>query len=315
MPIDKMKVLISSRSFGKNNRDVVNVLKNAGLEPLFNPLDRKPSEEELITMLDGVVGIIAGTENITKNVLSHATSLKVISRYGMGLDNVDLDTARQRGILVYSTPETPAISVAELTLSLMLNLLRKICKVSRSVQNNSWKPEMGNLLTEKTIGIIGLGRIGKKVVQLLRPFEGNILTYETKPDNKFIKKYKIQLTSFDTLVHTSDIISLHCPLNEKTHFLIGKDELSQMKTNAILINTARGGLIDENALYNALKTDKIAGAAIDVFENEPYTGKLREFDNVILTPHIGSYTVETRTNMEIEAATNLINGLKEMKIL
>ena len=310
-----MKVLISSRSFGKIDSGAVELLKNKGLEPVLNPYGRKLNEQELLDLSDNVVGIIAGTEKITEKIISSNDQLKVISRYGMGLDNIDLKAAAKKNVMVYNTPETPSVAVAEFTLSLILNLLKKIGNADKNLRRNEWKPETGNLLTGKTIGIIGLGRIGKKLAQFLTPFNVTILAYEVKPDNGFVSKNKIDLVNLETLLSKSDIITLHVPLTEQTQNLIGKKQLESMKENAILINTARGGLVDENALYEALKNKEIAGAAIDVFENEPDTGKLKDLDNIILTPHIAAYTIETRKQMEIETVKNLINGLKEMKII
>jgi D-3-phosphoglycerate dehydrogenase len=311
-----MKVVISSRSFGKINSDAINLLKKQGLEPVLNPLGRKLSEEEILNLIDNnVVGIIAGTENITKKVITQASSLKVISRYGVGMENIDLEAANQKGVLVYNTPDTPATAVSELTLSLILNLLRKISKLDRNIKNNDWKAEMGNLLAGKTVGILGLGRIGKKLVRLLEPFNTNIFVYEAKPDNEFIKKHNITISTLDEILTKCDIITIHLPLTPETKHIIGEKELSRMKENAILINTARGELLDENALYNVLKDNIIRGAAIDAFKEEPYQGRLIELDNVILTPHIGTATIETRKDMEIEASSKLIDGLKEKKIL
>lgn len=310
-----MKILISSRSFGKIDSGAIELLKNQGLEPIINPYGRKLNEQEILELINGSVGIIAGTEKITEKIISNADQLQVISRYGIGLDNVDLIAANKKSIIVYNTPEAPSVAVAELTLSLILNLLKKIGKVDRDIRNDKWKPEIGNLLTEKTVGIIGLGRIGKKVVQYLQPFHPKILAYEINPDEKFVANYKIDLVSLDTLLSTSDIITNHVPLTKETRHLISKREFEKMKTNAVLINCARGGIVDENTLYESLKNKRIAGAAIDAFEDEPNTGKLKELDNIILTPHIGTYTVETRKNMEIETANNLIKGLKEANIL
>jgi len=310
-----MKILASSRSFGKIDSGAIKLLKDNGLEPILNIHGRKLNEEELLNLLDDVVGIIAGTEKITGKIISNANQLKVISRYGVGMDNVDLKTAHRKRVLVYNTPEAPTVAVAELTLSLILNLLKKISKVDRKIRDNLWKPEIGNLLSGKTIGIVGLGRIGKKLVQFLEPFGVKLLVYEINPDTNFVSDHKIDLVPLKTLISKGDIISLHIPLTKQTRHIIGKKELRTMKENAILINTARGGLIDEEALNNSLRDNEIAGAAVDAFEEEPYTGKLKRLDNVILTPHIGTYTVETRKQMEIEAVNNLIHGLKEVKIL
>jgi len=311
-----MKVVISSRSFGKINNDAINLLKKSGLETVINPHGKKLSEEEILDLIDeNVVGIIAGTEKITEKIITNTPKLKVISRYGVGMENVDLKTAKQKEILVYNTPETPALAVAELTLTLMLSLLKKINKLDRHIREDKWKAEMGNLLTNKKIGILGLGRIGKKLVEFLKPFECSIYAYDIKPDREFVKKHNIKLASAEELIKNSDVITLHLPITEETKNIISVKELDSMKKNTILINTARGQLLDEKALYNTLKEGKIAGAAIDAFQNEPYKGELTRLDNVILTPHIGTATVETRIDMELEATTKMINGLKEKKVL
>jgi len=310
-----MKVLVSSRSFGNINSGAIKLLREEGLEPILNPYGRKLNEQEILSLLDDAVGIIAGTEKISEKIISSGDHLKVISRYGIGMDNVDLKAADKKGVLVYNTPEAPSVAVAELTLTLVLNLLKKIGKADRSLRNDNWKPEMGNLLSGKTIGIIGLGRIGKKLTQFLQAFNVKKLSYEKNPDKNFVTNYKIDLVALDDLLSKSDIVTIHVPLTEETHHIIGRRELEMMKETAILINCARGGIVDEDALYSFLKDKKMAGAAIDAFEDEPNTGKLKELDNVILTPHIGTYTVETRRNMEIEAVKNLINGLKEADIL
>lgn len=311
-----MKVLISSRSFGKAGSNAIEILKKAGLEPILNPLGRKLSEDELIKLINNeVICIIAGTERITKKVIMHAKSLKVISRYGAGLDNIDLKTTEERGIIVRSTPEAPAQAVAELTLALILNLFRNICKANRDIRSGVWEPQIGRLLSGKTIGILGLGRIGKEVVRIVEPFNLRVLAYEKRPDKEFIAKYKIELVSLRQLISESDIISLHLPLSDETHNIIGKTELPLMKPQALLINTARGELIDEDALVDALERKAIGGVAADVFKVEPYRGRLKEFDNVVLAPHIGSYTQETRKKMEIETVKNLINALKEVNTI
>jgi D-3-phosphoglycerate dehydrogenase len=310
-----MKVLISSRSFGKIDSGAIELLKNEGLNPILNPYGKKLNEQEILDLLDDSVGIIAGTEKITEKIITQNSQLKVISRYGIGLDNIDLKVADQKNVIVFNTPETPKIAVAELTITLILSLLKKVIKVDKTIKKGEWQPEIGNLLSGKTIGIIGVGRVGKQLVQFLSPFNVKILAYEIKPDELFVSKNKINLVSLEDLICKSDIITIHCPLTEKTRHIIGEKELKNIKESAILINTARGGLIDELALYQVLKEKKIAGAAIDAFEDEPNTGKLKELDNVILTPHLGSYTIETRKQMEIEAAENLIKGLKMVKIL
>jgi len=304
-----MKVLISSRSFGKINSGSIDLLKNAGFEVVVNPHNKKLNEDELVELITDTVGLIAGTEPITGNVLNHAKALKVISRYGVGMDNIDLDAARKRGIQVYNTPNAPAKAVAELTLSLILNLIRRIPESSQSMKDGIWQPQMGHSLYGKTLGIIGLGRIGKELVKLVQPFNVCILAYEKYPDDDFVASHNVRLGPLEAVLSQSDIVSIHLPLMEETRNIIGAKELSTMKYNSFLVNTARGSLVDEDALINALKDGTIAGTALDAFEIEPYTGDLLDFNNVLLTPHIGTYTEETRMIMEIETVENLINAL------
>ena len=304
-----MKVIISSRSFGKINSEPIDALNNAGFEVIVNPFNKKLSEVELVELINDAVGLIAGTEPITENVLKHAKELKVISRYGVGLDNIDLDAARKRGIAVYNTPNAPAKAVAELTLSLILNLMRCISESSQPMKDGMWQPQMGHSLYGKKLGIIGLGRIGKELVKLVQPFNVDILAHEKYPDYDFIASHNVRLGSLEDVLSQSDIVSIHLPLMEETRNIMGAKELSTMKYNSFLINTARGGLVDEDALISVLKDGTIAGAALDAFEIEPYTGELLNLNNVLLTPHIGTYTEETRMIMEMETVKNLINAL------
>ncbi|NPE27416.1 phosphoglycerate dehydrogenase [Methanococcoides sp. SA1] len=306
-----MKILISSRSFGVINSEPLEKLKEDGFEIITNPYDRKLTEDELIELTNNVVGIIAGTESITENVLKNASELKVISRYGVGVDNVDLDFAKKNGIEVLNTPNAPAKAVSELALSMILSLLRRIPESSNAMKEGKWMPQMGHSLHGKILGIVGLGRIGKELVKLVQPFEMEILAYEKYPDESFIDRYNIDIVSLEEILSKSDIISIHVPLIEETFNLIGTSELSIMKKGSILINTARGNVIDEVALINALKCGNIAGAALDVFDKEPYEGELLKLENVLLTPHIGTYTEETRMVMEFETVDNLIKALSK----
>lgn len=306
-----MKILISSASFGKTNRDSIQIIENAGYTTVLNPYGRKFEFSEFVELIRDAVGLIAGTEKITAKLLENAPMLRVISRYGVGLDNVDLEAAKKLGIIVRSTPEAPSQAVAELALALMLNLYRRVGEADRNLRSNNWSQLMGRLLSGKSLGIIGLGRIGKKLVKLVQPFEMKICAYEPYPDYDFVSSNNVVLMPLNDLLSASDIASLHLPLSNETFHMIGKKELSLMKKDAVIINTSRGGLIDEDALIEALKNDSIGGAAIDTFEEEPYKGNLTDFDNVILTCHMGSSAIETRKQMELETVNNLINALKE----
>lgn len=306
-----MKILISSASFGKINSDSIELLKKAGFEPCLNPYGRKLEIDEFKELIKGAIGLIAGTEKITAELLENAPALKVISRYGVGMDNIDSETAERIGITVCSTPEAPTQAVAELALALMLNLYRRVGEADRIVRSKHWSQLMGRILSGKSLGIIGLGRIGGRLVKLAKPFEMRIRAYEPYPDNSFVSSHNITLVSLNEVLSHSDIVSLHLPLSDNTYHIIGKKELSLMKNDAIIINTSRGGLIDEAALADALRNKLIFGAGIDTFEEEPYGGNLTGLENVILTCHMGSSAIETRKQMELETVNNLINALKK----
>jgi len=284
-----------------------------GFQLVTNPYGRRLKETEAAELLtDDIVGMIAGVEPLTRPVLEGAKSLKVISRCGVGLDSVDLMAARERSIEVFNTPGAPVVSVAELTLSLILNMLRKVAQADRSIRAGEWKPLMGGLLAAQTIGVIGYGRIGKRVCQLLHAFGAKVLVYDKMETSV---EANLQFLPMRELIRKSDVIALHLPYDEETRHLIDTEMLELMKPNAILVNTSRGGIIDEVALHRALSEKRIAGAALDVFEEEPYKGPLRELPNVLLTAHMGSYAQEARRQMEDEAVENLYKGLVGAGIL
>lgn len=276
---------------------------------VLNPYGRKLNQSETISLLQGVGGLIAGTESLSKDVLESAKDLKVISRCGTGVENVDLDAAKGLGIKVFNTPDAPTEAVAELALGLILAVLRKIAQADHTIRHGKWSAYMGNLLYGKTLGIAGLGRIGRHLIEITMPFRLKVLAYDQNPDNAVANKLAIKLSGLTKLLAESDIVSLHLPLNTETKDIIGAKELEKMKSSSILINTARGGLINEDALFEALKDKKIGGAGLDVYKEEPYQGRLKELENVILTCHMGAYAVESRNQMEMEAVDNLIKGL------
>ncbi|OGX34847.1 MAG: hydroxyacid dehydrogenase [Omnitrophica WOR_2 bacterium RIFCSPLOWO2_02_FULL_50_19] len=302
-----MKVFISTSSFGQGDNSALLMLKEAGLDVHLNPHGRKLSEDEMVDFLSGIDFLIAGTEPITKKVITSAKNLKIISRCGVGLDNVDLKAAAEAGIEVYNTPYGPTVSVAELTVGLILGLLRSVSLMDRQIRSGKWNKLTGNLLCGKKVGIVGFGRIGQKVARILKGFGAEIAYFdiEAKKDS-----LGFALKPLDELLGWSDIVSLHCSVDQKRMPLLGYEELKMMKKGSWLINVSRGGAVDEEALYLALKDGHLRGAALDVFSEEPYKGPLKELDNVVLTPHIGSYALESRVGMEIEAVENLLKGLK-----
>ncbi len=303
-----MKTLvISTSSFDiDNNPPLQHLLKN-GLKIITNPHRRKLTEDEIIALLkDGAIGLIAGIEPLTERVFQSAGHLKVISRCGTGLDSVDLAAAKNHGVTVLNTPEAPAQAVAELTMGLMLALLRQINPIHQAVCNGEWPRTQGRLLAAQTVGIIGLGHIGRRVARLCQAFEATVIAHDPYVNQV---PTDVTLVPLESLLATADIISLHLPYSADTHHLLSAKALTAMKPEAIVINAARGGLVDEDALLAALKSGKISAAALDAFEQEPYHGQLIECGNAILTSHIGSLARESRQRMEIEAAENLLQGL------
>ena len=302
------KILITTSSFAKDDPSILMLLYEAGYDVEFNPFSRKLTEEEVLNLLTQIkpVGMIAGVEPLTAKVLECVSGLKVISRCGIGLDTVDMVAAAKKGITVLNTPDAPTQAVAELTIGLMLNSLRRITEVDTCLRAGSWKRPMGKLLSEQTVGIIGCGRIGTAVAQLVKPFGARLLGY----DSLINKHSVITLVPLDELLIQSDIISLHIPYSQSVHHFVHKQLIEKMKPGAIIINTSRGGIIDEDALYEALVEGCLSGVCLDTFEREPYAGSLLNLSQAVLTPHIGSYAKEARVNMEREAALNLLSVLR-----
>ena len=300
-----MKIFISTTSFAGPSKEPLRLLKEEGIDCESNPYKRKLTETEISGILESssYEGLIAGTEPLTKKVLENAKSLKVISRLGAGLDNVDLDAAGKLNIKVYNTPDVLIDSAAELTIGLILSCLRRLVSMDRNMRKKIWKKEMGSLFKGKTLGIIGFGRIGKRVAQLTDVFGTKIIFYDVRT----IETKAFKQVPLDKLLKESDIISIHSSAKEE---LISKKEISKMRKGVILVNTSRGPAINEESLYQGLSSGKIAYAALDVHSSEPYSGKLTDLGNVILTPHIGSYAKEARIEMEMEAVRNLLEGLK-----
>jgi D-3-phosphoglycerate dehydrogenase len=305
-----MKILISTSSFAEYDKKPLAMLKDKGFEVVLNPYGRKLSENELVELSKGCAAIIAGTESYTEDTFSRLGQLRAIVRCGAGLDSIDLEAARRHSVFVDNTPEAVTQAVAELTLCFALCLIRKVAFMDRGIRTGKWKKEMGNLLSGKTVGLIGLGRIGRRVAELLQPFGVHLIAVEPRPDEKWIKKHDIKLLPLDELLKSSDIVSLHVPYVKENRNLINSERLGLMKPSALLINSSRGGLVDEAALYEALRSGRLKGAALDVMENEPYDGPLKDLDNVVLTPHIGSYAVEARSEMELEAVKKILNVMK-----
>jgi len=298
------KVFISTSTFGKFSEEPFKLLRDHGIEYRVNPLGKRLTEGELIGFLtkDRYSGIIAGTEPLTGKVLNAAPTLMVISRVGIGVDNIDLEAAKKHSIKVFTTLDIVTDAVAELTMGLILCALRKINLCDRNMRKGLWKKEEGNLFKGKTLGIIGFGRIGQRVAELSRNFGVRIIFYDVMEKSTEMAEQ----VSLEYVLENSDVITIHIAGKDE---VLSADRVFKVKHNAVIINTSRGTAINEDALYKSLTSGRISYAGMDVFRDEPYQGKIKELENVVLTSHVGSYTVETRVKMEVEAVRNLVAGL------
>jgi D-3-phosphoglycerate dehydrogenase len=306
------KVLITTSSFNLGNFAQAKSLHDAGISIEVNPHGRRLSEDEVADLVaTDVIAILAGLEPLTDRVLSKAKSLRVIARCGTGLDSVDLQAASRLGIDVFNTPDAPTQAVAELTIAHILNSLRHISTTDSNMRSGKWTPTMGSLLATKTVGLIGVGRIGSAVAKLAQAFGARVIGF----DPVVSSHNSVELLSLDEVLNQADIVSLHVPINDQTHHIVNASAISRMKPGSIVVNVSRGGLIDESALHDALKSQHLSGAALDCFEDEPYSGPLLQIPGVHVTAHMGSYARETRDLMEVEASTNLVNGLRKRGLI
>lgn len=300
------KILINTSSFQLDN-NVVELCQCQDVKIELNPYKRKLTKPELLELADdSVIGMLAGTEKIDDEVMQQTPNLRVISRCGVASDNVDLKAAAERNISIYTTPDGPTQAVAELTLGLMLDSLRYITNTDHLLKSGKWVKQMGSLLSGKCVGLVGFGRIAKKLLSLLKPFDATILVYDpfVALDQEDVKQ-----CDYEYLLKNSNIISFHLPLSKHTYHMLGSKQFELLKQDVLIINTSRGGIIDEQALLTFLSNTTSARAALDVFEQEPYSGDLRQCQNILLTSHIGSYAKECRAAMEQESMSNLLKGL------
>lgn len=302
------KILVTTSTFGKMDPAPLAKLQNSGCRVVLNPHGRKLSEDEVSALLieHQPAALIAGVEPLTESALrAGLPALKIISRCGSGLESVDLKAAEKLSIKVTSTPDAPTVPVAELTMGLILGILRRIHIADAAIREGRWERPLGNLLYHKTVGIIGCGRIGTRLAKMLSGFDCNVIGYDPLlPRSAFFEPKEL-----DELLKMSDLVTLHLPYSAENNHFIDQKRLQMMKKGSYLINASRGGLVDEEALYRALKAGPLAGAALDTFEQEPYRGPLKELENVLLTGHIGSYAREARVMMEMQAVDNLLQHL------
>lgn len=309
--MSRPKVLVAPRSFAGHSREPIELLEQHGFEVVRITAGEKSVAEQIQEQLPGAVGVIAGLEPYDRALLERCPDLKVISRYGVGYDKVDVEAARALGITVTITPGANEDSVADLAYALMLGACRNVAYSDRMLRAGKEERPMGVEMWKKTIGVVGTGRIGKGVVRRARGFEMKVLCYDVYPDEAFAGEQGAEYVPLDTLLKEADFISLHTPLTEGTRNLIGARELALMKPTAVLVNTARGGIVDEEALYTALKERKIAAAGLDamVFE-PPVESPLLTLDNFVATSHFGATTYDAGHKMSMMAVQNLIDVIE-----
>ena len=298
-----LKVFVSTQPFASVNPEPLDILAEHNLNVELNQYGRKITQQELKVHIAGKHALIAGTEKIDKSVLDCCPELKIIARVGIGLDNISFDEVKRRDILLTYTPQAVSQAVAELTVANMLNLARLIPQIHMAMKAGKWNRLIGFELAGKKIGIIGFGRVGQRVAKMLQGFSCELLVNDIAFDEEAGSRYGVRFCTKEQIYAEADIITLHIPRTQLTMGMVDKSVLKQIRNDACLINTSRGGIVNEDDLYNALKDKGIQAAAVDVYEVEPYISQqLCELDNVILTAHSGSCSQEARCLMELAAA-------------
>lgn len=307
------KILITPRSFGKTDKSVFDLIKNAGYEPVMNPYGKILTKEQMIENISDAVGVIVGVDPLDKDVIDAAPYLKAIAKYGVGTDNIDTEYAKEKGIPVSITRGANTNSVADYAFALMLAVARKVTLINDMCHEKNWTKVIGADVYGKTLGILGLGAIGKGVAKRASGFDMKVYAYDIFWDDEYAENNNIEYATPQKIFETCDFISLHLPLTDETRNIINANSLSVMKPNCIIINTARGGLIDEAALVAALKNGTILGAGLDVFNHEPpEDDEIYKLDNLIMGSHCAASSIGASEEMSRMSATNLIEDLKRV---
>ncbi len=286
------------------------LLEQSGFTFRTNPYGRRMEPDEVVELGRHSRGLVAGVEIYTADTLAQLPKLRCISRNGAGVDNIDLNEAKRRDITVLNTPDEPTIAVAELTLAMILALLRQLPKVDSMTHERKWQRVTGQLLAGRIVGIIGLGRIGRKVAELVQAFGTVVIGVEPFPDMDWVRTNEVEIVDLATLLRRADIVSLHASGTPEHPLYLGAAEFAQMKRGAWVMNMARGNMVDDIALNEALTSGHLSGAGLDVFPEEPYRGPLCDNERVILSPHQATLTVETRVAMETRAVQNVVQFLR-----
>lgn len=303
----KRKILVALQTFSEYSDIPLKRLQDAGVDIVLNQLEHRLDQTEIVRLGQDCDGVIAGVEPYDESVLENLQNLKCISRCGVGIDNIDLEMAKEKDITVLNTPDVVIQPVAEMTVAMIFDLLRLLTVHTCLLKSGRWEKHAGYLLSGKKVGIIGLGRIGRRVAEMLKALNTEVTGSDIYPDHAWADSHAVTITSIQDVLKVSDILCLHVSISKENPFKLGKDEISLMKPGSIVINTSRGEVIDEMALYEALRSGYLRGAGLDVFSSEPYQGPLCKLDNVVLTPHISTLTEESRTEMEKQAVENLLN--------
>jgi D-3-phosphoglycerate dehydrogenase len=304
-------IFVALSTFAERDRRPLAQLEASKRAFRIHGTGKRITTPELLRDGRGAAVIIAGVEPYDVATLAALPELRCVVRCGVGVDAVDLNAARARGITVLNTPEVPTAAVAELALAMFLSLSRNLRRQANRMGQRQWNRLEAHLLSRRTVGLIGLGRIGRRVAELCRAFGAHVLASDPFADASAASVLGVDLVSLEQLLRKADIVSLHAVNSANRPLKLGAAELASMKRGAILVNLARGGMVDETALADALRSGQLAGAGLDVFEHEPYAGSLCDLENVILTPHSATLTVETRAAMELECvekALRFING-------
>ena len=312
-----MKILVTPTSMqqGKDS-EALRALRDFSKVLVFNPTGKPLTEEALIPLLEDCDGMLAGLDFVTEKVIQACPRLKVISRYGAGVDRVDIEAAKRAGVVVTNTPGVNAVAVGELAFGLILSLARRIPYLDHQTRKGAWIRSTGVELKGKTLGIVGLGAIGKVVARCAKGFEMKVIAYDPFVDEAYCRANGIESVGRNQVLQDAHVLSLHLPLNEQTQNYINKETIKKMQPGAFVVNTSRGGLIHEEDAYEALKTGELGGLALDAFAIEPPgESPLFELDNVVVTPHTGAHTKEAIEKMANGAVKNLIDVLSGRECL
>jgi D-3-phosphoglycerate dehydrogenase len=305
------KAIIATRSFGSASHKPIQMLEDAGIEIDWVDANSASVHDQIMELVPEASAIIVGLVPITEKIIEKSSRLRIVSMYGVGVNHIDLEAARRKGVIVTNCPGSNDQAVADLALGLMLTVARSIPLIDRDIRAGYWKKYLGGELWQKRLGLIGFGNIAKGVAHRAKGFDMEISAYDPYASVEVTEAHGVSLLPFEEVIARSDFVSLHAPLTVETKRMFGSEQFKAMKPTSYLINTARGGLVDEQALYVALRSGEIAGAGLDVFAEEPLEdSRLVELNNVVLTAHTGTHTKEAIERMGMMAAENVLRVLR-----